>query len=762
MKKIIIILAILVTIFLPKIEAQILTAGDAVVTFNDTVWYFGSGTPPKNLVMEVLRTGNTAAAAPNVGSIANPVLSWGSFMYYDARWTSANLGKIFGVTIDNNKNIFVTATGFFGTQIVGKSTGGVYKIDGITGTPSLVKDLNLGGLATDNALGNIKYFNGYLYISNLKDGKIYSINATTYATAATYSPTGWAATDKPCGLAIRNIGGTPKLYFSRNGFNAATTGIYSIDLLAAGLFGVTQTTEIPIASLTNNADPITDIAFSKTGNQIILAQKTNSNSVWNVPNASIGGYAHASTVIKYNYVGASWVNAAANFQIGYGIAPYRNCAGGLDFSEFQINKNKVIFCDTSIYTTADAITFGNALPPAPTFSLCYGVTGFNNQTGAGSNTGINIDVNNDLSGTSMYKGHYGDIEILDTTVACTLACQCSQNPKIYLTWASGANGALHSDTLKLACGETYTDKLKCFQPYIISVDSPCGANCQPDSIITTIQPPTGPLQVSYSLGGTTLIANQVGTYTVTIKVKCNGKWCPPCVIRFIQTQKCEPPCDNCKDKVSFEFDSGASSVSVQTHPLASTLNATFVLGGGADTYTNVRANIVDFQITSDNPACLQCYNTPNQWGSIISGGISGFTPTITSYPSVSPFNGNNNPREINFSTTTPTTIPMGTNLNLSIKVPGVNPLSCCCIKIVLYIKITYRNNKCEECTKIVRVGFTECPGGNADPATGNPNGGNATFDPDGGHPQFRMHAPNAEDAQKNNKASYIGHVTLLR
>lgn len=327
-----------------------------------------------------------------------------------------------------------------------------------------------------------------------------------------------------------------------------------------------------------------------------------------------------------------------------------------------------------------------------------------------------------------------------------ICCQCAQTPKPYLFWTTGSGNAVLDNQLDLKCGETYTNKLKCFQPYTIKIQSPCGATCQPDSIITTIQSPTGPLQVSYSLAGATLIANQVGTYIVTIKVKCGGKWCAPCVIRFVQTQKCEPPCDNCKEKVALEFDPGASNVNVQTHPTASTVNATFVLGGGADTYTQLRVNVVDFQITSDNPACLQCYNTPNQWGSITGGTVPGFNPLITTYPGVAPANANNSSREIVFNTTTPSAIPMGTNLKLSIKIPGVNPISCCCIKVVLYIKITYRNNKCEECTKIVKIGLTQCPGG-GNPATGDPSGGTGTFDPDGGQPQFIMHAPNNDDAQ---------------
>ncbi len=320
-------------------------------------------------------------------------------------------------------------------------------------------------------------------------------------------------------------------------------------------------------------------------------------------------------------------------------------------------------------------------------------------------------------------------------------CKCKQEFNPMLIWASGnPNG--NANFLDLKCGNTYVDKLECFKQYYFYVDNPCGDNCSPDTVVTTIVYPSGATTIAYYFFSGVLIANQTGTYTVTIKVKCNGKWCTPCVIKFVQTKKCDPPCDNCKDKVSFEFDSGASSVDVKTNPTASTLNATFVLGGGSDTYTNLRANVVDFQITSDNPVCLQCYNIPSQWGSIISANIPGFASTITSYPTVAATNINNSSREVVFSATTPTAIAMGTNLNLSIKVPGTNPLSCCCIKVVLYIKITYRNNKCEECSQIVRVAFTQCPGGNGENSL--PTG---TFEPDGGHPQFRMHAPSKEDAQ---------------
>jgi hypothetical protein len=331
----------------------------------------------------------------------------------------------------------------------------------------------------------------------------------------------------------------------------------------------------------------------------------------------------------------------------------------------------------------------------------------------------------------------------DFCVKCP--CACSQTPIPYLFWLTGSGNAVADNHSDLACDGKYTDKLLCYQQYIIKVKSPCSDNCQPDQVITTIKyiPTTGSGLTGYTITGNTLTASLPGTYEVTIKVKCNGVWCKECKLTFTQTKKCEPPCDNCKvngvDKVKAGFDPGTPSTSytIGTYPTATTLNAGFFLGGGTDTYTQIRANIIDVQISSDNPACLQCYNNPNQWGSIHNGNLAGFTSTVSTYGAVSPVNGNNNPREIVFNTTTPATIPMMTPLTLSIELPGVNPLSCCCIHVTAFVKITFRNNKCEECSKVIKIEFNECgPNGNPDSPL--------QF---GGHPQYRQHAPSNEDVK---------------
>jgi hypothetical protein len=670
----------------------------------------------------------------------------------------------------------------------------------------------------------------------LKDGKLYAIDVTNTSIVYSYTPTAWSSGDRPCGIAIRNIGNTPRLFFSRNGFNTSTTGIYSIDLYPNGSFGSNQINEISISSQTDNDDPITDIAFNKDFTEMLLAQKSNKDhnggggqiNTWNHNSVNnIFRYAHTSTINKFKLnpsgtnSGNNWINQNSNFKIG-DYYHKSNAAGGVDYSDFEINKNKQTKCNATIYATTDLI-FANPTVPSPpptsNWTYCYGFTGFPNQHNAGTHNGINVDSDN--SSTYWTKSVHGDIEIVDTTFNCEITpnCQCGDwgsigftlagktnkflcsqgsayemqanqydiltlNPiyncngsgtencnavikydifypdgtsQIGLTSFSGiklekcgrirvvmrptcngvtcppceffinvnccnckldiapiiyfANATGTQDSIKLNCGKTYNNILDCFKNYTIKIKSPCGETCEPDEVITTITLPNGTVQTATGLSIPLSIGSLIGTYTVTIKVKCNGKWCADCVIKFNQTKSCQPVCDNCRDKVKATFNKDKSNVIVNQHPLSSQLTAALQLDGGTDVYTQIRVSVIDFQVSSKEKTCLQCYNKPNNWGSILSGLIStsGFTAISTNYSGILTNNPNNNSREIVFNAATPVSVAAGTSLNLNINVPGVNPLSCCCIDIKLYLKVVYRNNKCEECIKIVPIGFTQCP-----------------------------------------------------
>ena len=305
-------------------------------------------------------------------------------------------------------------------------------------------------------------------------------------------------------------------------------------------------------------------------------------------------------------------------------------------------------------------------------------------------------------------------------VAC---CTCSQTLSPMLYWNEG------KDSSSLQCGSTVTNMLECYKKYFIKVKNTCGDKCAPDSVITRIIYPNKDTSYNYSLDAADLsVAALTGNYTVSIKVKCGGKWCDECKIIFKQTKPCQPVCDNCTDKVNAILNAGSSSVVVKPHLLSSTLNAALLLSGGTDTYTQLRINVTDIQVTSDNPACMQCYNSANAWGSIIAGSlsVSGFTATSTTFGTVATTIPYNNSREIVFDAATPTTLPTGTAVNLTIKIPGVNPISCCNLKIKLFLKVTYRNNKCEECTKIIAIDVTENPDGTGTVSSGT-SGGTSTY-----------------------------------
>ncbi len=343
-------------------------------------------------------------------------------------------------------------------------------------------------------------------------------------------------------------------------------------------------------------------------------------------------------------------------------------------------------------------------------------------------------------------------------------CTCSQTLSPMLYWNDD------KDSSNLQCGSTVTNQLECFKAYKIKVKSPCGVDCKSYQMFTKITYPDGSIQTSTSIDGVPLtVASLTGNYVVAIKVKCGLVDCKECIITFKQTKPCQPPCDNCKNqngtpKVQAALNSGATTAVVGTFQAATTVNAALMLGGGTDTYTQVRVNVLDVQMQSGkydgggnfvpgDPACLQCYNNPNQWASILGGSlaISGFTATSTTYSGIPTTNPYNNSREIVFNNTTPTAIPMGTNLNLSIQLPGVNPISCCCITFKVFLKVTYRNNKCEECSRIVILDVTECPRGNNPTGNDGPGGGftiNQTV-----HPQYRIASPNNGGSQSNNGSS---------
>jgi hypothetical protein len=138
--------------------------GDVVVTLVDTT--------PSGLTGAVPGSNHLAPLFWNQGAGIN-------------EWTSANLGQVYGVTIDNaaNPNIYVTAASTSviypfalpSAAVFGPGgPGGVYRLDGTTGTICLVTTLPSDA---QSGLGNITFSAAHnsLYVSNLSNGIIYRI-----------------------------------------------------------------------------------------------------------------------------------------------------------------------------------------------------------------------------------------------------------------------------------------------------------------------------------------------------------------------------------------------------------------------------------------------------------------------------------------------------------------------------------------------------------------------------------------------------------
>ncbi len=137
---------------------------------------------PDNHVLAVIDTRDPLANGAVLGS--NWVPPAGFFFHNEGspdEWTAANLGEVFGVTLDDESvpNIYLTATTVYGNFPPGPGGyGAVYKLDGTTGGISSGSipgqgDASLGSVC-HNRSGN---GGSWLYVSSLEDGRIYRVNA---------------------------------------------------------------------------------------------------------------------------------------------------------------------------------------------------------------------------------------------------------------------------------------------------------------------------------------------------------------------------------------------------------------------------------------------------------------------------------------------------------------------------------------------------------------------------------------------------------
>jgi hypothetical protein len=366
------------------------------------------------------------------------------------RWDVSDIGQVFGIALDNSGGIYLSASKLynidynqvpstFGTA----GSAGIYKTDvnSLSTVDFVTTDVfsNTNTVGTnkipnsDASLGNIAFDKEHnqLFVTNLEDGRIYRIDATTGIVKSIFDPftldsgtSGMvAAGEQLWGIRVLHKNNKSYVYFARtlteilpNSFNGSdgTKEIWSIELDNSGEFlaseiGSTKlfigTTSQPVLQINNvpgSQAKITDIAFSCSG-KMLLAER---------------GGPHVSGIFEFIYNGSSWV-MGNNFYTG-SHSKGNNSAGGVDYGDREISGsfNK----DDIVWATANYMTFNG-------FTM-YGVQGIastGNSPILPNNGKTDIFIDYDHIYNTDVKGGLGDVEIFDSSCPCNSKSTLNQN-----------------------------------------------------------------------------------------------------------------------------------------------------------------------------------------------------------------------------------------------------------------------------------------------------------------------------------------------
>ena len=322
-------------------------------------------------------------------------------------WTRAKLGNIFGVTLDDDGNIYVTATSAYSTDIYGPGgSGAVYKIANGTGLITTWAVLpTTTGSPSPASLGNITYdlATHSFYVSNLDDGRIYhrksdGTSAGSWDHGANLSP---PVADDPLqsfSQLGRRIWGVQtyqgRLYYGvwqEDSGSVSTTKanqVWSVGLNATGNFVGSAQLEFSMPVFSGSySNPISDISFGPGGTMLVAER-----SMYSATNTG----AHTSRVLEYMPSSAGWVPLPTNkFRVGK-FSVQANAAGGVDYDYSSGGR---------VWATGDALLLGNVPPPSVGV---YGLQGLPSTGGTFANS-FEIDLNGVLS--SGDKTQVGDVEL---------------------------------------------------------------------------------------------------------------------------------------------------------------------------------------------------------------------------------------------------------------------------------------------------------------------------------------------------------------
>ncbi|MFT6810209.1 MAG: hypothetical protein ACJA01_003452 [Saprospiraceae bacterium] len=323
------------------------------------------------------------------------------------------------------------------TTLVSTSTVYLNSVAAIGGTqiPNSGNDVQCASTSIEgrspigNGIGNIAYDerSNHLFASNLEDGKIYSINATTgvidfildpWDEYETHASDGMVRTlDRIWAVQIRSCGAAKKLFFSRSSLEEAgikdrDKEIYSVFIGGNGNFIGSEQLEFTVPF--GRQAKITDIAFSADCNKVLVSER---------------GHPHKAQVHEYVLNNGIWEH---NQQFFVGIFspndlnhPDGNIlgsssSGGVSYGPKEENCVIDAACDDLVWAT---INCGS--PGARDASRCsiYGAQGIDasgNILETSANTDIYISFSEDVATPIDFKTSIGDIDIYN--------CCCPAEP----------------------------------------------------------------------------------------------------------------------------------------------------------------------------------------------------------------------------------------------------------------------------------------------------------------------------------------------
>jgi hypothetical protein len=353
------------------------------------------------------------------------------------------LGTVFGITLDDKGNVYLSATKVYSAHAVsggilgpGGGYGDILKLDANSGAPSRLVQTDSAAHTyvtgatrmpnTGPGLGNIHFSCTYqkLYVTNFEDGNIYCINPTggpggTASIDALWDhghnlPTAILFPGMTARTAIEdddNITSNPGAPFTQLSRRAWAVQVYngrcyygiwnedmsrpsatvsneiwSVALNSSGNFVGPAKVEIVVPPLTTQiySNPVADISFDSGGKMLVAERGMSSDTGWS---------AHDARVLEYAWTGSNWTQPVLNrYDIGNFVylSQKANAAGGCDY-DFSPGGR--------MWATGNLLLGG-----------IYGLQGAPMGGGVvGPTNSLLIDLDNNVTGGE--KGNVGDVEV---------------------------------------------------------------------------------------------------------------------------------------------------------------------------------------------------------------------------------------------------------------------------------------------------------------------------------------------------------------